>query len=41
MYEYWKVPMVTDKDIAAYHDAGWLPGVLVYNPSTLDFPTID
>jgi hypothetical protein len=41
MYEYWKVPMVTDKDITTYHGAGWLEGVLVCNPSTLDFPTID
>jgi hypothetical protein len=40
LYEYWKALTVTDKDIAAYHDAIWLPGVLVCNPTTLDFPTI-
>jgi hypothetical protein len=28
---------VTNKDIAV----GWLLGVLVYTPTTLDFPTID
>jgi hypothetical protein len=33
--------MVTNKDIAVYHEASWLPGVLVYTPTTLDFPTID
>jgi hypothetical protein len=33
--------MVTDKDITTYHDAGWLPGVLVCTPTTLDFPIID
>jgi hypothetical protein len=32
---------VTDKDIANYHKADWLPGVLLYTPTTLDFPTID
>jgi hypothetical protein len=41
LYEYWKEQTVTDKDIITYHDAGWLPGVLVYNPTILDFPTID
>jgi hypothetical protein len=41
LYEYWKVPTVDDKDIAAYHDVGWLSGVLVCNPSTMDSPTID
>jgi hypothetical protein len=39
--QYWKAPTVADKDIVAYHDAGWLSGVLVYTPTTLDFPTID
>jgi hypothetical protein len=41
LYEYCKVPTVTDKDITNYHNVGWLPGVLVYTPTTLDFPTID
>jgi hypothetical protein len=31
----------TDKYIVAYHNVGWLPGVLVCNPTILDFPTID
>jgi hypothetical protein len=41
LYQYWKVPMVMDIDIIAYHDIGWLPGVLVCTPTTLDFPMID
>jgi hypothetical protein len=32
---------VTDKDITAYHDTGWLPGVLICINTTLDFSTID
>jgi hypothetical protein len=32
---------MTDKDITNYHDTGWLPGFLLYTPTTLDFPTID
>jgi hypothetical protein len=41
LYEYWKAPTVTDKDIVVYNEAGWLPGVLVCTPTTLDFPTMD
>jgi hypothetical protein len=41
MYEYWKVPTVTDKDIANFHDVGWLLGVFLCTPTTLDFPTIN
>jgi hypothetical protein len=40
LYQYWNVPMVTDKDIATYHDTGFL-GVLFCTNTTLDFPTID
>jgi hypothetical protein len=32
---------MTDKDITNYHDTGWLPGFLLYTPTTLDSPTID
>jgi hypothetical protein len=38
--QYWKAPTVTDKDITTYHDVGWLLRVLVFTPTTLDFPTI-
>jgi hypothetical protein len=41
LYQYWKAPMVTDKDISAYHAASWLPGVLLYFPATMDFPMIN
>jgi hypothetical protein len=41
LYEYWKAPTVRDKDIAAYHDIGWLLGGLVCTPTSLEFPTID
>jgi hypothetical protein len=41
LYLYWKVPTVTDKDIANFHDVGWLPGILLCTPTTLEFPSID
>jgi hypothetical protein len=41
LYEYWKVLAVIDKEIATYHDVGWLSRVLVCNSTTLDFPAID
>jgi hypothetical protein len=41
LYEYWKAPTVTDKEITTYHDVGWLLGALVCTPTTLDFPTIE
>jgi hypothetical protein len=41
LYEYWKALMVTDQEISTYHNAGWLSGLLLYTPTTLDFPTID
>jgi hypothetical protein len=40
LYEYWKAPMVTDKDISAYHDAGWLLEVMVYTPLLWIFPLL-
>jgi hypothetical protein len=41
LYEYWKVPTVTEKDIANFHDAEWLPGSLLCAPTPLEFPSID
>jgi hypothetical protein len=41
LYQYWKAPTVTNKDITAYHNTRWLPGVLVCTPTTLDFATIN
>jgi hypothetical protein len=41
LFEYWKEPMVDEKDIANFHDAVWLPGGLLCTPTTLEFPTID
>jgi hypothetical protein len=32
LYQYWKVPTMTNEDITAYHDVGWLSGVLVCTP---------
>jgi hypothetical protein len=41
LYQYWKVPTVTDEDITAYHEGGWLFEALVCTPTTLDLPMID
>jgi hypothetical protein len=41
LYQYWKAPTVTDEDIAAYHEDGWLSGALVCTPTTLNFLMID
>jgi hypothetical protein len=41
LHQNWKAPMVTDKDISAYHVAGWLLGVLLCSPTTLYFLTIN
>jgi hypothetical protein len=41
LYQYWKVPTVTDEDITTYHEGGWLFEALVCTPTTLDFPMID
>jgi hypothetical protein len=41
LYQYWKAPTVTDKDISTYHATGWLPGILLCSPTTLDFLMID
>jgi hypothetical protein len=32
---------MANQDIIAYHDGGCVPRILVYIPTTLDFPTID
>jgi hypothetical protein len=41
LYEFWKALTVTDEDITNFHAAGWLPGVLLCTPTTLDFPTVN
>jgi hypothetical protein len=41
LFEYWKAPTITNKDLTAYHAAGWLPGVVLCSTNFLEFPTID
>jgi hypothetical protein len=33
-YEYWKSPAVKEVDIRKLHEARWLPGDLVFSPTT-------
>jgi hypothetical protein len=41
LFEYWKVPMTSKKDLAAYHATGCHPCVMLSSTTDLDFPTID
>jgi hypothetical protein len=41
LYEYLKVPMITEKDLCAYRAAGWLSGGKICSTIDLDFTIVD
>jgi hypothetical protein len=41
LYEYWKAPMIMEKDLSSYHATGWRLGGKICSITDLDFPTVD
>jgi hypothetical protein len=37
LFEYWKAPTTTEKDLAAYHAIDWLPSVVLSSSLTWNF----